>query len=261
MTVEYAPHGLIGVLTPQANTTVEPEFAILCPPGVATLNARMTSPKETITARLLDYLRDLPEAVRQFANAPLNALAFACTGSSYFAGVAEEDALVGRLEDRLGIPVITAATAVRDALVAVGASRIALVSPYPDDLTEAAVAYWTARGFQVAAVSRGATRDGTFHPIYAMTGAGATAALAALEKSEAEAVALLGTGMPTLAAIHAHPFMHGAPVTSCMHALAWRSTCAVSGEPPHADNFFPWVRGEGWGPRYRRQMGLDHAAH
>ena len=114
MSVEYAPLGLVGVLTPQANTTVEPEFAILWPPGIAMLNARMTSTKPSIIARLLDYLRDLPEAAAQFANAPIKALAFACTGASYYAGVAEEDALVASMEDRLGIPVITAARAVLD---------------------------------------------------------------------------------------------------------------------------------------------------
>jgi maleate isomerase len=43
MPVEYAPKGLIGVFTPQANTTVEPEMAILTPPGHAFINARMTS--------------------------------------------------------------------------------------------------------------------------------------------------------------------------------------------------------------------------
>ena len=46
--VEYAPKGLIGVLTPQANTTVEPELAILWPRGVAMINARLTSAKTTI---------------------------------------------------------------------------------------------------------------------------------------------------------------------------------------------------------------------
>ena len=255
MTVEYAKRGLVGVLTPQANTTVEPEFAILWPPGIAMLNARMTSTKPTILARLLDYLRDLPGAAAQFANAPIGALAFACTGASYFAGVAEEDALVARMQDALGIPVITAALAVRDAFHAVGAARIGLVSPYPDDLTEAATAYWTARGFEVAAVSRGAMADGSFHPIYAMTSAGAAAALAAMPEGQVQAVAMLGTGMPTLGPILGRPFVGVAPVTSCMHALAWRSVCAVTREEPTRENFLAWVRGEGWGARYEERTG------
>jgi maleate cis-trans isomerase len=254
MTVEYAPRGLIGVLTPQANTTVEPEFAILWPAGIAMLNARMTSPKDTIIARLLDYLRDLPNAAAQFANAPIDAVAFACTGASYYAGVAEEDALVARMEDRLGIPVITAATAVRDAFLAVGAERIGLVSPYPDDLTQAAVGYWEARGFEVVDVSRGAMADGSFHPIYAMNAAGAAAALAALPAGRAQAVAMLGTGMPTLGPILGQPFVGEAPVTSCMHALAWRSVCAVTKQAPTAENFLAWVKGADWGARYRDRM-------
>jgi maleate cis-trans isomerase len=254
MTVEYAPRGLIGVLTPQANTTVEPEFAMLWPAGIAMLNARMTSPKDTIVARLLDYLRDLPGAAAQFANAPIDAIAFACTGASYYAGVEEEDALVARMEDRLGIPVITAATAVRDAFHAVGAERIGLVSPYPDDLTDAATGYWRARGFDVVDVSRGAMQDGAFHPIYAMNAAGAAAALAALPAGRAQAVAMLGTGMPTLGAILAKPFVGEAPVTSCMHALAWRCVRAVTRQPADADSLLDWVRGGDWSRRYRERM-------
>ena len=45
MSLEYAPRGLVGMLTPQANTTVEPEFNLLWPPGVAMINARLISDK------------------------------------------------------------------------------------------------------------------------------------------------------------------------------------------------------------------------
>ncbi len=45
MSLEYAPRGLVGMLTPQANTTVEPEFNLLWPPGVAMINARLMSDK------------------------------------------------------------------------------------------------------------------------------------------------------------------------------------------------------------------------
>ena len=52
MSLEYASRGLVGMLTPQANTTVEPEFNILWPRGVAMISARLMSDKPSISARL-----------------------------------------------------------------------------------------------------------------------------------------------------------------------------------------------------------------
>jgi maleate cis-trans isomerase len=256
MAVEYAPRGLLGVLTPQANTTVEPEFAALLPPGVGMLNARMTSGKGTIVARLLDYLASLDAWSGQFANAPVGAVAFACTGASYYAGVAEEMAAVTRISAARGVPFVTAGHAVRDAFHALGARRIGLVSPYPADLTEAAVAYFTALGFEVARVSGSEQRDGVFHPIYAMTSEGAHAALTALDPEGCEAIAMLGTGMPTLGPILRTPFHRGVPVLSCMLALAWRSMAALDGVAPSRDGLLAWVRGEGWGPRHQARMAV-----
>ena len=43
--LEYSKNGLVGVLTPQANTTVEPEFRVLWPKNVGMINARMISNK------------------------------------------------------------------------------------------------------------------------------------------------------------------------------------------------------------------------
>jgi len=46
MSLEYAPRGLVGMLTPQANTTAEPEFNILWPRGISMINGRLMSDKE-----------------------------------------------------------------------------------------------------------------------------------------------------------------------------------------------------------------------
>ena len=88
--LEYAKRGLVGVLTPQANTTVEPEFNILWPDGVGMINARMTSDKGTIVDRLYDYVDQIEATFDRFANAPIDAACFGCTGASYLIGRARE---------------------------------------------------------------------------------------------------------------------------------------------------------------------------
>ena len=254
MALAYGEAGLLGVLTPQANTTVEPELSILLPPRMAMLNARLTSPKPTIAARLVDYVEGLDGAVGQFANAPVGAFAFACTGASYLVGREAEDAAVARLEARTGLPFVTAARAVCDALRALGARRIGLVSPYPADLTEASAGYWMSRGFEVGRIVAAAAPGDAFHPIYAMTAGSAAEALARMGGAGVEAIVMLGTGMPTLGPILDRPEVDGAPVISCMTAIGWRSVLALRGEAPEGAVLRRWIRGEGWRERYAQRM-------
>src|SRR5262245_17471868 len=166
MTVEYAPQGLIGVLTPQANTTVEPEFWIMLPPGVALINARMMSDKASLEARLVDYFDQIDRAVDQFANAPINAIALATTGGSYLAGIPREAEVVARIGRRKGVPFVTAGLAVVLALNTLSARRIGIVSPYPEGLTKTCIGYWEEHGFMVDGVVQIANRPDQFHPIY-----------------------------------------------------------------------------------------------
>ena len=112
MSLEYAPRGLVGLLTPQANTTVEPEFGILMPAGFAHLNARLVSPAATIEQRLVEYFDVAAATARQFGNAPVGALALACTGASYLAGREREAALLETLAGEFGVPAFTAASLV-----------------------------------------------------------------------------------------------------------------------------------------------------
>lgn len=254
MAIEYGRDGLLGVLTPQANTTVEPEFAIMLPPRMAMLNARLTSPKPSIEERLVDYVHGLDAAAGQFANAPVGAIAFACTGASYLVGAAAEDAAVARLEAATGVPFITAARAVCDAFNALGARRIGLVSPYPAALTEASAAYWESRGFTVGRIVAAAAPEAAFHPIYAMSAGSAAEALAGMAGSGVEAIVMLGTGMPTLKPILDRPAVDGAPVISCMTALGWRSVVALRKAVPDGAALRRWIGGEGWRERYARRM-------
>lgn len=246
MSVAYAPKGLLGVFTPQANTTVEPEMALMMQPGHAFLNARMTSSKGTITERLVDYMDQFPAQLSQFANAPLSAVAIACTGASYLIGKDREDGLLQEIEAQTGVPAMTGASASIDALRMLGAHRIGLLSPYNSALDSESASYWESRGFEVVAEASSYRETDAFHPIYSLDALAATKALETLEGKDIDAVLMLGTGMPTLDAIAAKPFVGKAPVLSCMLCLGWKAL-AVSDEGTNTRQALrDWVSGNGW---------------
>ena len=257
MSFEYAPRGFVGLLTPQANTTVEPECQILLPLGMGVINARLTSSKPVIEDRLVDYFDTLPASLAQFADAPLRAVGVACTGSSYLYGKDREDAIFQSLSRQRGIHVTCSALATVDALHVLGAKRIGLVSPYPDKLLAHSVAYWQSRGFAVAAVAKVVAtaadhaRYGSTNPVYALGSDAALASLQQLRGQSLDAIVMLGTGLPSLKSILQMPHLDGAPVISCTLALAWRCALAVEGEPLSASSLRDWSSGAGWKSRWQ----------
>jgi maleate cis-trans isomerase len=258
MSLEYAPRGLVGMLTPQANTTVEPEFNLLWPAGVAMINARLMSDKESMSARLVDYFASYAGSLRQFANAPIGVAAAACTGASYLAGREQEAALAQEIAARNGYPFITAALAVVDALNVLGARRLGLASPYPDDLNRASIAYWQSHGFDVAEVAGAFNRDSAFHPIYSLGGSVAARAMQSLKHKRLDAIVMLGTGMPTLMPIAGAIGWSGPPVMSCNLCLAWRAVEALDGQAPRRATLEAWLRGENWVNRLRAFAAAAH---
>ena len=253
MSVEYAPRGIVGVLTPQANTTVEPEYAILTPPGYAFLNARLLSPHKTIDERLVDYFANVQNYSRQFANAPIGALCVATTGMSYLVGKDAEDRKLSEMSSALGMPVMTAATSVCMALDALKAKRIALISPYEGNLDAAATPYWESRGYRVTEQISAAKPGDNFHPIYSLPSAAAQEALDRIGDPSLDAIVMLGTGMPTLGPIARSPYLGKTPVLSCMFALIWANIAALDGRKPAAEDLHKWLTGRWWRDRMEQQ--------
>ncbi len=248
---DYGSEGLLGVLTPQANTTVEPEFWSLLPPGWSLLNARLTSSHGSIEERLVDYAGQFAKTADRFANSPVECIAAACTGTSYLIGAEREAQIVAEMEDSLGFPFWTAARASTAALRAMSASRIALLTPYPDSLNVASTRYWEEQGFTVIAKTGPALEEEAFHPIYAMAGGGVLAAYERLSQEDADAILMLGTGMATLAPLLAGQKRGLRPAISCNVALAWAATNHAI-DPRTRDATLPhWIAGKHWAKRLR----------
>ncbi|HTI67856.1 MAG TPA: hypothetical protein VL460_09980 [Caulobacteraceae bacterium] len=238
---DLGARGLVGLLTPRENPAAEPEMSVLLAPDVAMLASRMRSPAASLNERLVDYGRDLTRWLDAFGQAPLGVVGFACTGTSYL--------LDRPLPDRVRqagreVALVTAAGAVEAALSNLVAKTLAVISPYPDDLTLAAVAYWTGRGFSIAVVERLRPVAG-YHPIYGQTNAAALAAVTAARGAGCDAVLALGTGAPTLGAIAVALRTPGPPVMSSNLCMGWRLSAALADDEPLAAWLSPdaaWVR-------------------
>ena len=92
------------------------------------------------------------DAAELLAAAPLHAIGFAFTSSSYVRGAADDEVLRQRLETRThGIPVAICSVSAVLGLRALGARRVALVDPpwFSPELTALGVDYFTSQGFAI----------------------------------------------------------------------------------------------------------------
>jgi maleate isomerase len=226
MSLDYGTAGLVAILPPQANTTVEAELGVLLAPDVATIVSRLTCYQQDSRNRLIGYFRNVAASLRAFDSAKPDFGLFACTGSTYLVGLDEED----RAFAALPMPLISAARAVMQALDALGAKRLALVSPYPEWLTEACVAFWQAHGRNVVDVRMPEGDRSDTRRIYDLGSAQALAQIHALAGAAVDCILVTGTGMPSLGAIA--KARSAPPVLSSNLCLAWAAHQRLGDEAP-----------------------------
>ena len=218
----------IGVGTPQANPTVEIEFRRFCRAPVFPMITRLQSDAGASNDRLIDYLEHMAVALDSFDTLPLRLFAFACTGSSYLVDDAREDEIIRACESQFRVQIVTATQAIRRELEGRGARRIAILSPYPESLCDASIAYWNRLGFEVVASKRIDIGLDT-RAIYDITDTDVADALDGFDTSGADVTLLSGTGMPTIEAIR----NARAPMLSSNLCLATEALRRVQQWPPN----------------------------
>lgn len=153
----------IGVLTPHADIVPETEFSALAPAGVSIHAMRVPfgaykpggAMDRTIADDLVRAFADPPlvdDAAGLLAAAPLHAIVYGFTSSSYVRGAADDAALKLRLETRTrGIPVTIPCAAAVVALNRLAAKRLALISPpwFSAEMDQKGARYFQSQGFEV----------------------------------------------------------------------------------------------------------------
>ena len=147
----------IGLLTPAGNTTMEDDFARWMPASVKLhVNRLYTgSPDNPNTPQgLLTGLQEMGDSVeepaRWLAAATVDVIAFGCTGATFLNGPGYDREITERISAAAGgVKTVAAAGAVVDALNELGVSRIAVCTPYPEELNERLRCFYTAAGFDI----------------------------------------------------------------------------------------------------------------
>lgn len=148
----------IGILVPPGNWTIEAEIPRYLPPGVAVNFNRLSRTNETnqgegrkvVSKDNLNIMADsLGRAAIDMAEASPDVIVYCCTSGSFVNGSGRQNELAEKITRLTGLPGVTTSAALLEGLEAVGASRIFLVTPYPDDINALEVQFLEHYGFEV----------------------------------------------------------------------------------------------------------------
>ena len=214
----------LGFLVPPGNPTVETEMIELAPTGVSLHFQRMVArgvggSLDGQSERNQMMIDNLESSVELLAMVEPNVIVLAHTATSYHLGRDREAALLDRLREVSGIPIVTAFGAVLRALHRLDVKRLALGAPYSAEVTLQGKAHLEAHGFEVVnfANLKGVTN------IYEETAERAYRLARSIDVETAEAVFLTGTGMPTLPVLELLEQDLQKPVISSASAMMWHA--------------------------------------
>jgi maleate isomerase len=164
-------------------------------------------------------------AVQELAATGVDVIAYADMVTTFIMEKGWNEAKVEQIARQTGVPCVSAWSALRDALGALGARRFALGTPYPAAIHASVRPFFEAQGFEVVGE---ATLD-----ILAMRDVPKVDArtlerlVAALPQAGADAVVLLATDLPTFASIARLEKSCGRPVLTSNQTILWASLRAA----------------------------------
>jgi|GEM_PF-14275 len=210
----------IGLLVLESDQTIEWEFRFLTDfPGVSVFHARLANDVIITPETLANMEAQLPVAAKLLpAYLGLKSLGYGCTSASTIIG---EDRVAEIFEDaHPGVPSSNPLTAAKAALAALGVKRLALLTPYSPDVTEAMQAKFVAAGIEVPVVG---TFDEESDFVVGRIDRRSIlqATLAVGQAEECDGVFISCTNLRAADIIEEAEQNLNKPVTASNHALAW----------------------------------------
>ncbi len=144
----YGTIARIGLIIPSPNVVIEPEFNAMKPEGVSIHATRLL-----LTAGTSEGLKRMAEGTEKAAQllgtAKVNIIAYGCTTGSLVKGLGWDQELITRIEETTNIPATTTSTAVIRAFNQLGVRKVALGTPYSQELSRLEKDFFEGHGIKV----------------------------------------------------------------------------------------------------------------
>jgi maleate isomerase len=125
----------LGLIVPSSNTVMEPDFHRHLPQGTVVSTTRILLEHVTREAELAMLQDDLPRAVRLIKTTAPLIVVFGCTSAGSLEGLAHDDGIGKMIEEQTGAKAVTVIQAVLAQVRRIRPQKIAVFTPYLEDLT------------------------------------------------------------------------------------------------------------------------------
>ncbi len=218
-----APRAIIGVMTPAMNTVVQPELELLRPEGVTNQMQRFRLGGDNVSDDLISEAEKLMDCNPA-------AIAVGLTTDAGPGGVEKLARRCVQLEDAVGIPVLNASAADHQALRALGARRIGVVTPFSPEIDQHVKANTEAAGFDVVDI-RG-TCAPSLPDICETPLNKIREVFDQVARSGCDAILQVGTALPVVGLINELETELKKPVVACNIAVYWQTLRKVGISDP-----------------------------
>lgn len=227
----YGWRARIGLIVPSSNTTMEAEFSAYVTDGVS-VHASRLSLRRVAERELIDMSKEVEKCAELLSDAQVDVIVYGCTTGSLIKGKGYDEETERRIVKTTGIPAIATAKAVVDVLREKGIKKVAVATPYTEEINIKEKDFLIENGFEVIGIKGLGIEENVQigrQPLYIAYRLGKSLIQVC---PEAEALFISCTNFRTFGIINSLSCDIGKPVITSNQASLWRAfqKCGIAWE-------------------------------
>lgn len=142
----------LGIIIPSNNTVAEPDLYHMAPPHTSIHTSRVFISSKSDEQHLKNMLADLDQAAKLLDTANLHGIGYLCTTGSHLEGTRTSADIITRIKRQTNVKATTTSEAIVLALKALSVEKLAVATPYPEDLNKVERMFLEESGFHVTSI-------------------------------------------------------------------------------------------------------------